>query len=107
MKNKLETIFFSHVVLIRLASNEIQNTHLWPCGGEEKNPVQFDQNWLIQGLKRFHRYCYILCVAAVMVCYVLQRARAVCCCVDHNFSFKESQLVVHKKYQVVKSAGLD
>ena len=36
MKNKLETIF-SHAVLIRLASNEIHITHLWPCGGEEKN----------------------------------------------------------------------
>ena len=66
---------------------------------KKKIPVQFDQNWLIQGLKRFQRYCYIFCVAAVVVvCYELQQ-RAVCC-VEHNFSFKESVPTTrHYKYK--------
>ena len=65
---------------------------------KKKIPVQFDQNWLIQGLKRFQRYCYIFCVAAVVVCYELQQQAV--CCVEHNFSFKESVPTTrHYKYK--------
>ena len=98
MKNKLETIFFS------CCTDQIgfkRDKHHSPVAlwrWKRKIPVQFDQNWLIQGLKRFQRYCYIFCVAAVVVCYELQQ-RAVCC-VEHNFSFKESVPTTrHYKYK--------
>ena len=64
---------------------------------KKKIRVQIEQSWPTQRLKRLQRYSYIFGVAFVVVCYELkpqQRATSeqAVCCVDHNFSFNESQL---------------
>lgn len=74
MHKKLETIFFSHPILIRLASNEINNTHLWPCGGEEK---QSRSNWAKLADSRVKTitkvFLYFLCC---FCCWMLWAAAA-------------------------------